>query len=249
MNVRSTIVLGERYDRPVNNTDGYDANLYTSRFRKEPHPGIYNPVGSDALFVVGRCSQQMTVNDGWFDATVTAIVDGRNGASVEVPFVSEKTDWVLQVTGEKAAALAAALKVGDAVRINANVSIGSVSKQIIMHNSSMYRFLNGGNWNAVNDATLMPATCIGADQAGHDRQAGLRGRPHEHRHRHELLAALHDHEETGASQCDPFRRRRLHDVVEMGERRRRDRQQALRLEGRAQLHELHACQDQVARNP
>ena len=108
----------------------------------------------------------MTVNDGWFDATVTAIVDGRNGASVEVPFVSEKTDWVLQVTGEKAAALAAALKVGDAVRINANVSIGSVSKQIIMHNSSMYRFLNGGNWNAVNDATLMPATCIGADQAG-----------------------------------------------------------------------------------
>lgn len=150
----------------LNNTDGYDANLYTSRFRKEPHPGIYNPVGSDALFVVGRCSQQMTVNDGWFDATVTAIVDGRNGASVEVPFVSEKTDWVLQVTGEKAAALAAALKVGDAVRINANVSIGSVSKQIIMHNSSMYRFLNGGNWNAVNDATLMPATCIGADQAG-----------------------------------------------------------------------------------
>lgn len=150
----------------LNNTDGYDANLYTSRFRKEPHPGIYNPVGSDALFVVGRCSQQMTVNDGWFDATVTAIVDGRNGASVEVPFVSEKTDWVLQVTGEKVAALAAALKVGDAVRINANVSIGSVSKQIIMHNSSMYRFLNGGNWNAVNDATLMPATCIGADQAG-----------------------------------------------------------------------------------
>ena len=150
----------------LNTTDGYDANLYTSRFRKEPHPGIYNPVGSDALFVVGRCSQQMTVNDGWFDATVTAIVDGRNGASVEVPFVSEKTDWVLQVTGEKAAALAAALKVGDAVRINANVSIGSVSKQIIMHNSSMYRFLNGGNWNAVNDATLMPATCIGADQAG-----------------------------------------------------------------------------------
>lgn len=64
----------------LNNTDGYDANLYTSRFRKEPHPGIYNPVGSDALFVVGRCSQQMTVNDGWFDATVTAIVDGRNGA-------------------------------------------------------------------------------------------------------------------------------------------------------------------------
>ena len=143
----------------LNNTDGYDANLYTSRFRKEPHPGIYNPVGSDALFVVGRCSQQMTVNDGWFDATVTAIVDGRNGASVEVPFVSEKTDWVLQVTGEKAAALAAALKVGDAVRINANVSIGSVSKQIIMHNSSV-PLPERRQLECVNDATLMPATCI-----------------------------------------------------------------------------------------
>ena len=92
----------------LNNTDGYDANLYTSRFRKEPHPGIYNPVGSDALFVVGRCSQQMTVNDGWFDATVTAIVDGRNGASVEVPFVSEKTDWVLH-----SIACRAAIKAGD----------------------------------------------------------------------------------------------------------------------------------------
>lgn len=30
-------------------------------------------------------ARAMTVNDGWFDATVTAIVDGRNGSSVEVP--------------------------------------------------------------------------------------------------------------------------------------------------------------------
>lgn len=149
----------------LNNTDGLDANLYTSRFVKEPHPGIYNPVGTDALFIVGRCAEQMTVNNGWFDATITAIVDGRNGASVEAPFVTERTDWVLQVTGEKAAELAS-LKVGDAVQISANLPIGTQSKPMIMHNGSMYRFLRNGNWNAVSDATLMPTTCIGADQTG-----------------------------------------------------------------------------------
>ncbi|MFR1289769.1 MAG: PL29 family lyase N-terminal domain-containing protein [Alistipes finegoldii] len=233
----------------LNNTDGYDANLYTSRFRKEPHPGIYNPVGSDALFVVGRCSQQMTVNDGWFDATVTAIVDGRNGASVEVPFVSEKTDWVLQVTGEKAAALAAALKVGDAVRINANVSIGSVSKQIIMHNSSMYRFLNGGNWNAVNDATLMPATCIGADQAGTTvKLVCVDGR-----------TSI----DTGMNYWQLYmtmKKLGLHNAIrfdgggsttlwkwENGAGAIANR--PCDSKGERSSHELHACQDQVARNP
>jgi putative D-tyrosyl-tRNA(Tyr) deacylase len=150
----------------LNNTDGYELNLYTSRFKKTPHPGITNPVGSDALFIVGRCTEQMTVNNGYFDATITQIVDGRNGASIEVPFVSERTDWVMQVTGEKAVAMAAALSVGQAVQISAEVSIGGTVKPIVMHNASMYRFLNNGNWNAVSDQTLMPATCVGADLTG-----------------------------------------------------------------------------------
>lgn len=154
----------------LNNTvSGYDANLYTSRFVKEPHPGIANPVGTDALFIVGRNTQPLKVNSGWFDATITAIVDGRN-ASVEAPFVMEKTDWVLQVTGDKAAALAAALTVGSTVQINATVPIGNQTKSIIMHNASMYRYLNNGRYNntmsASDELEPYPSTCIGADAAG-----------------------------------------------------------------------------------
>ena len=151
---------------------------------------------------------------------------------------------MLQVTGEKVAALAAALKVGDAVRINANVSIGSVSKQIIMHNSSMYRFLNGGNWNAVNDATPCRPPASEPIRAGTTvKLVCVDGRTSIDTGMNywQLYMTM---KKLGLLQCDPFRRRRLHDVVEMGERPRRDRQQALRLEGRAQPHELHACRDQ-----
>ena len=233
----------------LNNTDGYDANLYTSRFRKEPHPGIYNPVGSDALFVVGRCSQQMTVNDGWFDATVTAIVDGRNGASVEVPFVSEKDRLGASGDGRKGCGAGCGAQGGRRCP-DQRQRVYRQRLQTDYHAQLQHVPLPERRQLECGERRDAHAGHLHRSRSGrHDRQAGLRGRPHEHRHRHELLAALHDHEETGASQCDPFRRRRLHDVVEMGERRRCDRQQALRLEGRAQLHELHACQDQVARNP
>ncbi len=147
------------------NSSVHDANLYTSRMVAEPHPGIFNEVGTRALFIVGRCTEQMTVNNGYFDATVTAIVDGRSGGALAAPFVTERTDFVLQVTGDKAETLKAALSVGAQVQICANVPVGGVTKPIIMHNASMYRFLQNGNWNPVTDTELMPVTFVGANQA------------------------------------------------------------------------------------
>ena len=149
----------------LNNTDGYEANLLTSRFKKEPHPGIFNAVGTEALFIAGRGTKPLTVNTGWIDGTVTAVVDGRGGKQIDVPFVDERTDWVLQLTGTKAEALAS-VKAGDAIRISMSVEIGDVVKPIVTHNASMYRFVNDGKQVAVSDTSLMPATCIGADEAG-----------------------------------------------------------------------------------
>lgn len=154
----------------LNKTDGYQANLYTSRFVKNPHPGITNFVGKNALFLVGRnTSSPLKVNDGYFDATITAVVDGRNGASVEVPFVTGKNEWVLQLTGDQATALAG-VKAGDAVQIRADFLLGDVAKSVNVHNSSMYRFLYNGKWNKAfseeTAAELMPATCVGASEDG-----------------------------------------------------------------------------------
>lgn len=152
----------------LNKTDGFEANLYTSRFAKSPHPGISNPVGKKALFIVCRnTSTPLTVNNGYFDAQVTAVVDGRSGAAVEVPFVTDKNAWVLQLTGVMAQELAS-VKVGDPVQIRADFTVGNAAKSVITHNSSMYRFLNEGLWGDVkiNDDELMPATCIGATQDG-----------------------------------------------------------------------------------
>ena len=145
----------------------YDANLYTFRYVKEPHPGLTNPIGSKALFIIGRNDQPLKVNSGDFDATVTQIVDGRN-ATVEAPYVTGKNEWVLQVTGEKADELAQSLKTGDKVTISAELKIGSSTAHVKVHNSSMYRFLYNGVYAAPpkkEDAeTINPTTNLGMTQ-------------------------------------------------------------------------------------
>lgn len=146
-------------------TNGYDANIYTRRFKREPHPGLYNRVGEKALFIVAKGEKPLTVNTGWIDATVTAVADGTAGAPIEVPFVTGRDEWVLQLTGAKATAFAG-VKAGDAISIRADVWAGSVAKPIIMQNSSMFRFLNNGEWDNVTSTDVKPATVIGANREG-----------------------------------------------------------------------------------
>lgn len=145
----------------------YDANLYTHRFVKEPHPGISNPIGGHALFIVGRNDRALQVNSGDQDATITQIIDGRS-TTVEAPYVTGKEEWVLQVTGDKANELAQSLKTGDKVKISAEIKIGSSTAPIKVHNSSMYRFLYNGVYAAPpkkEDAeTINPTTNLGMTQ-------------------------------------------------------------------------------------
>lgn len=145
----------------------HDANVYTHRFLKEPHPGIFNKVGTKALFIVAKGSDVITVNTGYQEAVVTNIIDGRN-ADVEAPFVSEKGEWVLQVTGEKADALAAAVHTGDKIEIELTVGIGEKTAPIDVYNASMYYYMQNGQYAPPTDAgaadKIYQTMNIGANQ-------------------------------------------------------------------------------------
>lgn len=147
----------------LSSTPDYDANLYTSRFVETPHTGITNPIGTEALFIVAESDEVLTVNSGYISGKVTQIIDGRS-ATVSAPFVTERNEWVLQVTGDKATELAAALSVGSSIEIMGEVSVNGNTDPIRMYNGSMYRFLNGGAYSAVADFDLYPATCVGATE-------------------------------------------------------------------------------------
>jgi exopolysaccharide biosynthesis protein len=158
----------------------YDANLYTRRLQKTPHasrPDLTNSIGTNALFIVGTNDSPMLVNKGFVNATITGIIDGRPGGIAEAPYVSAGNQWVLQVTGTKAAALAAALSTGKSVKIRSDVYLNSNTSTppIVTHNSSMYRFLQNGAWSNPNSSNNpnssdvnapYPSTVAGASQDG-----------------------------------------------------------------------------------
>lgn len=153
----------------LNGTPSHDANLYTHRFVKEPHPGIDNPIGENALFIVGRSDVPLKVNYGYTTATITNIIDGRT-ASVEPPYVTGEDEWVLQVTGVKAEELVQKLQVGGQVEIMAELRIGNSTDRIKIHNSSMYRYVYNGVYTAPSNMSVAevvdPTTNLGVNQDG-----------------------------------------------------------------------------------
>jgi hypothetical protein len=128
---------------------------------------LTNPIGTKALFIIGKNNQPLKVNSGDFEATITQIIDGRS-TTVEAPYVIDKNEWVLQVTGDKANELAQSLKTGDKVQISAELKIGSSTDPIKVHNSSMYRYVYNGVYSAPpkkEDAeTINPTTNLGMTQ-------------------------------------------------------------------------------------
>lgn len=151
----------------INTCANYQTNLYTARLKQNPHEGVSVNVSSEALFLTGRNDQVLQVNEGWFTATLTDIVDGRNGASVTVPYVNDNRDWVLQVTGETADLIKDRVSKGDQVQIRADVFLDGdrSTGPILTQNASMYRFLYNGSFSrpASTDEPY-PATLAGADE-------------------------------------------------------------------------------------
>ena len=79
----------------------------------------------------------------------------------------------IQLTGDKAAEIAAALKVGDIVKLRADVTVDGLSKPIYTQNSTMFQFLKDGKDNTAslaedssNNTKFDPVTFAATDQAG-----------------------------------------------------------------------------------
>ena len=171
--VNDTIVRGGSASR----MKSYPVNLYTSRYVKYPHPerqNITNTLSAKALYLTAKySSKNMTVNDGWFDATVTAIADGRTTALGEAPYLTDRKEVGIQVTGSTADAIAASVKVGDNIRLMAQMDVEGVVKPIQTQNSTMWQYVTDGE-NTLNTVpanhdfrTLIdPMTFVCVDKSG-----------------------------------------------------------------------------------
>ena len=155
----------------------YYANLYTSRYKEVPHtdhPELVNPLSKSALYVVAKYnSGVMTVNNGYAEATVSAIYDGRTAVLDKAPYLEAADEVAIQLTGDKAAEIAAAVKVGDVIKLKADVAIDGVTKPIYTLNSTMFQFLKNGKDNtgnvsddSSNNTKFDPVTFAAVDQAG-----------------------------------------------------------------------------------
>jgi exopolysaccharide biosynthesis protein len=155
----------------------YYANLYTSRYKEVPHasnPELVNKLSKSALYVVAKYnSNVMTVNNGYAEAVVTAIYDGRTTALDKAPYLSAADEVAVQLTGDKAAEVAAAVKVGDSIKLRADVTVDGASKPIYTQNSTMFQFLKNGKdntgsvaENSSNKTEFDPMTFAAVDQAG-----------------------------------------------------------------------------------
>ena len=148
-----------------------EANLYTARYKKTPHPGtpsLTNTLLKKALYVVAKntSGNPMTVNDGWFEATVTQIADGRTTELAEAPYLTTLDQWAVQLTGAAAEAFAGKLSVGSTLRIRADVAVDGVSTPILAQNSTMYHLLDNGVDKNLASSVYDPMTYVGVDQPG-----------------------------------------------------------------------------------
>uniref|UniRef100_UPI003FEDBA95 phosphodiester glycosidase family protein n=1 Tax=Candidatus Cryptobacteroides bacterium TaxID=3085639 RepID=UPI003FEDBA95 len=96
-------------------------------------------------------SEPMKVNCGYADADITAIYDGRTSALTQTPYLSGRNEVAIALSGPEAASLAAAVKVGDRIRIRCDIGIKTddkdaspVVKPILTQNSSAYYLMKNG---------------------------------------------------------------------------------------------------------
>lgn len=147
--VNDTLVRGNN----ASQMKSYPINLYTSKYVKTPHaerPDLVNKLSTKALYVTAKYSAaNMTVNDGWFKATVTAMADGRTTALEEAPYLTDKKEVGIQITGDTAEEISKAVKVGDEIQLCAEMAVNGEVKPIFTQNSTMWQFVTDGQ-NTLN---------------------------------------------------------------------------------------------------
>jgi exopolysaccharide biosynthesis protein len=135
----------------------YAVNMYTSRYKRVPHPSkpsITNPLARNVLYVVADYKDgPVKVNTGWAEAVVKAMHNGTGNPLSEVPYLSSAKEVGFAVSGSTAQALLSSLKPGDTVRLKFDMSIEGETKPIYTQNSSMYRLMENGQ-----DGSNTPST-------------------------------------------------------------------------------------------
>lgn len=132
----------------------YTINLYTSRYVETPHPkdlpNVKNPLAKNVLYLTAEYdADPMKVNAGWAEATVTAVADGRTTALANPPYLTNRKQLGIALSGAPASEVAAAVKVGDKIRVKCDIAIdGSTAKQIYTLNSTMFQILKDGKDNS-----------------------------------------------------------------------------------------------------
>lgn len=140
------------------------ANIYTSRLKEKPFPGVQNKVSTAARFLVCEASAPLKVNAGPIASTVKEVLDHPSAP----PFVSGPREWVLQLTGETALSYAGA-KAGDPLTVEFSMAIGAEAvKPVRTHIGGKYLVLDNGARGAGMDdkQTGKRVSIIGADKEG-----------------------------------------------------------------------------------
>lgn len=125
----------------------YQANLYNSRYKKQPHPEkpeLVNDLAADALYVICEWDgDPMKVNTGYASATVKEIRDGRIG-SITPPYVTSDKRFVISLSGEMASQWKSKVSVGGKVEVKCEIAVDGVKKPIYSQVSTMYQLMTDG---------------------------------------------------------------------------------------------------------
>ena len=127
----------------------YQANLFTSRYVRQPYPSspsIINDLAKNVLYIVCEYTgNNMTVNTGYAAATVVEIRDGRTTALTNLPYQTSKKRVVIAMSGDMASEWSTFIQTGSTVEFKCDISIDNdASKPIYTLNSTMYLLMNNG---------------------------------------------------------------------------------------------------------
>ena len=138
--INDYILRGDEVGSPV--------NIYTSRYKENPHEGhdLRNPLlDSAVVYVVAEYVRgPMQVNCGYSKAKVVTILDGRTQRLERLPYLDSEHLVGIQLRGQEADKVIEFLEIGDKIALKADITVGGVRKPIQAMVTSMNRFLHQG---------------------------------------------------------------------------------------------------------
>lgn len=130
----------------------YQINLYDSHYKEYPHPShtnLVNRLAADALYVVAEYTgSPMTVNNGYAEAKVVAVEDGRSSALSKAPYVTSENQIGMALSGAAADSFKSLVSVGSTVEFRCDITIeDETTRPIYTQNSTMYHLMKDGKDN------------------------------------------------------------------------------------------------------